>query len=270
MSEKSVYQKMLKERHYLYRPWIPICKSVEAEVISKLHLRGPILDIGCGNGLFGKYCFKKKIDVGLDCDVKAIEEASRTDIYKTLKSGDACKLPFTNESFSTILSVCVIEHIPDLEKVLTESYRTLEKGGKFIFTVPSENFAKYLFGSRLLSCVGLGKIAKLYGDKKNQRSGHLHVYSQSKWTDLLEEKNFEIDSINHVFPKEAVLLWSFFHSLPFKILFAPFRLFRDIQIKPIDNLLRFMLDKSLTNWMSKRAKIYKDKGGYLLIQAHKA
>lgn len=259
---------MLEDRFYLYRPWIPVVKAIEAKIVGAMDLAEPVLDIGCGNGLFAKYSYKKKIDVGLDYDERVLEEAAKRDVYKTLEAGDAQKLPFPDASFSTIISICAVEHIPDLGKVLTEAHRTLKRGGKFIFTVPSTQFGEFLFGSRCLSLAGLKKQARLYGDEKNKKSGHVHVYKPKKWVRLLEEKKLTTRSISYIFPKEAVFMWSFFHSLPFKILFLPFRAARDLNIKAIDNLLRKILDKLLSGWMAKKSGI-SENGGYLLIEAFK-
>ncbi len=268
-TEKTVYERMLEERFYLYRPWIPICKSIEAEVIGALELAPPVLDIGCGNGLFASFCFKEKIDCGLDYDRNAIEEAKERDVYERLEVADARSLPFKDETFQTIVSICAVEHIPQLEKVLLNIRRVLKNGGQFIFTVPSEGFGDFLFGSTLLRTFGLKRLADKYGDKKNKKSGHLHIHSPSIWRKLLKNIGFDADSIDYIFPKEAVFLWSFFHSLPFKILFLPFRPFRRLNIRPVDNILRTILKNSLSNWIEKRSRPYPSGGGYLLIKAKK-
>ena len=203
---------MLENRFFLYRPWIPVCKSIEAGVIGGMNLKEPVLDIGCGNGLFGEYCFNKKIDVGLDYDKNAVREAKTRNIYDKLEVADARNLPFADESFNTIISVCAVEHIPELDKVLESAWRVLKKDGEFIFTVPSVQFGSYLAASRFLAALGLKKKAVSYGDEKNRRSGHLHVYETEKWKELLEDKKFKADKIEHIFPPEAVFLWSFMHS----------------------------------------------------------
>lgn len=263
----SVYERMLEHRFYLYRPWIPICKSIEAEVIRRFDFTGPVLDIGCGNGLFGSLSFKEKIDVGLDYDKNAVEEARKRSIYKEVILGDARALPFEKSTFNTIVSVCALEHIPELDKVLSSVRNVLRESGSFVFTVPSEEFGDYLFGSTLLKALGQKVRAKKYGDEKNRKSGHLHVYSPKKWKEILKEKGLEVDSINHIFPKEAVFLWSFFHSLPFRILFLPFRLLRDTNIKVVDDLLRVILRALLSRWLRKKSRMYASGGGYLLIEA---
>lgn len=267
--EKTIYQRMLEDRFYLYRPWIPICKSIEAEAVKELNLVAPVLDIGCGNGLFATYCYKERIDVGLDYDKGAVKSAEEKQVYKRVETADARKLPFKDNEFQTIISVCAIEHIPELDKVLSEARRILMPGGKFYFTVPSEMFGESLFGSKMLSFFGLKGLARRYGDKKNRKSGHFHVYSGSKWQELLKKEGFGKVIVKHIFPKEAVLLWSFFHSLPFKIVFLPFRIFRDLNIRFFDCLLRAMLSKLLTSWLKAKSYICPADGGYLLIEASK-
>lgn len=260
---------MLENRYYLYRPWIPVCKSIEAKIVNDLELTPPILDIGCGNGLFATHSFSQKIDTGLDYDTNAVKAAERTGIYKEVILADARSLPFKDESFNTVISICALEHISQADKVFSGIYRVLKKGGRLIFTVPSENFGSYLFGSRVLSLLGLKGLAKRYGDKKNDKSGHLLVYPPSQWKKSLEETGFRAGSIDYIFPKDAVLLWSFFHSIIFNILFLPFRLLRDLNIKAVDNLLRTILRNSLSRWISARSGKYSSKGGYLLIEVYK-
>ncbi len=260
---------MLENRYYLYRPWIPICKSIEAKIVRDLELAQPILDIGCGNGLFATYSFGRKIDTGLDYDENAVREAERTGIYKEVVLADARNLHFKEASFNTVISICALEHISQPDKVFSGIYRVLKEGGRLIFTVPSESFGEYLFGSRVLSFLGLKKLAKRYGDKKNDKSGHLLVYAPSKWKANLEGMGFKVESIDYIFPKEAVLLWSFFHSVIFSVLFLPFRLLRDLNIKAIDNLLRTIFRTSLSGWLLARSGKYISNGGYLLIRAQK-
>jgi len=260
---------MLDNRFYLYRPWIPICKAIEAGIVKGLELEPPVLDIGCGNGLFGTYCFREKIDCGLDYDENAVKEARERGTYKKVEAADARELPFKDNSFKTVISVCALEHIPELNKVLDGISRVLVKGGRLVFTVPSEEFGDFLFGSRLLRIFGLRKIAKRYGDNKNSKSDHFHIYPPLEWRDILEKKGFSIESIDHIFPKEAVFLWSFFHSFPFRIIFLPFRLLRDLRIRLVDNILRAILTGLLSCWIEGKTARYPKDGGYLIIQARK-
>lgn len=50
---------------------------------------------------------------------------------------DGKKIPFEDNSFDTVISFQVIEHIKDDKKYLEEISRVLNKGGFFIFTTPN-------------------------------------------------------------------------------------------------------------------------------------
>jgi len=49
---------------------------------------------------------------------------------------DARKLSFANDSFDTILSFQVLEHVDDTQAVVAEMHRVLKKGGHVIVTAP--------------------------------------------------------------------------------------------------------------------------------------
>ena len=69
-----------------------------------------ILDVGCGKG-FMLYDFKRKIKnlniKGLDISNYAIEN-SLEDVKKDLIVGNACELPYENNSFDLVISITTI------------------------------------------------------------------------------------------------------------------------------------------------------------------
>lgn len=50
--------------------------------------------------------------------------------------GDIQNMPLPSQSFDTVLSFEVIEHVPDPRKALAEIYRILKPGGKLVMSVP--------------------------------------------------------------------------------------------------------------------------------------
>lgn len=102
-----------------------------------------ILDIGCNFGTllnkFDKAGYENLF--GIDTNASAIERGKK--YYPNVKSGlspyDGENLPFEDESFDVILMFDVIEHIPELERFLTEQvFRCLKPDGKFIFQTPNK------------------------------------------------------------------------------------------------------------------------------------
>lgn len=106
-----------------------------------------VLDIGSGNGKLAIALAKKGNTVtGLDVSKIAIQKAQELnkkiapDIKVEFKNGDARNLPFEDESFDYITSQDLVEHISDDDfKIhLTEVYRVLKAGGRYVFWTPSE------------------------------------------------------------------------------------------------------------------------------------
>ena len=100
------------------------------------------------------------------------------DVYRSVMFASATELPFADAAFNTVISNCVIEHIPDNDAVLSEICRVLRPGGVFATTLPSEHYPEYLLGSQR----PFGRWACLvwahaYGRFFNRISHHYHVYS---------------------------------------------------------------------------------------------
>jgi SAM-dependent methyltransferase len=114
-----------------------------------------VLDVGCGDGHFAGAClvpsYGARIDVGIDPAFASVREAHDAGVYRMALACGGQALPFADGSFPTVVSNCVLEHIPPLDETLREIHRVLAPGGKLIITVPSDKFAGSLFWSRSLS-----------------------------------------------------------------------------------------------------------------------
>ena len=110
-----------------------------------------------------------------------VHEAASRHCYRYILNASATTLPFSDASFPTVVSNCVIEHIPDLDRTLAEISRILRPGGRFIFGVPSDRFAEFFLGSTLLRQWGVPGLAAEYGGWFNRHSRHYHSYSPQEW-----------------------------------------------------------------------------------------
>ncbi len=61
------------------------------------------------------------------------------EIHKGIRHEDAQQLTFPDATFGCVISSETLEHIPDLEKALSEIRRVLSPGGFHLFTVPLKN-----------------------------------------------------------------------------------------------------------------------------------
>ncbi len=102
-----------------------------------------ILDVGCGVGAqvielahLGANC------AGIDVDKDAIRVVNqvRDDFGLNLKGihGNACDMPFEDETFDVVMSQEFFEHVPDFETGMREQIRVLKTGGKLV--IEQSNF----------------------------------------------------------------------------------------------------------------------------------
>ena len=142
-------------------PHRAILRAVECRLMSAVDRRGSVLDIGCGDGHFASIAYDSPVDVGIDLQQSELVEASeRPDVYRHVARADASSLCFAEDSFDTVLSNCAIEHMPDLDAVISEVARVLRPGGTFATTLPSEHFAELLLGSTVLRRLGLKRASR--------------------------------------------------------------------------------------------------------------
>lgn len=180
----SKFLKIAPLSHALWR-------SCEAVVFEKSNFKKPVIDIGCGFGEFAGVTFNK-IEVGIDINENDLKKAVLGKKYKKLLNADARNLPFKNNSFSTAVSVSVLEHIPQVEKVIPEAYRILKKNGLLIFSVPTVSMEKHLLMPKILNTLGMNSLAKSYFKFHCHLFKHHSLKTSSWWQKKLKAEGFEI------------------------------------------------------------------------------
>ncbi len=102
-----------------------------------------LADIGCGMGVLAGACRDKFAKyVGMDLAFERVKQARlRVPDKKCFwVVGDAQNLPFKSGRFNKVVSLEVIEHLPDTAAYLKEINRILSPGGDFILSTPGSLF----------------------------------------------------------------------------------------------------------------------------------
>ncbi len=98
------------------------------KILNKENIRGKLLDAGAG-----KLSYRHLV-------LPFCEEYKSMDVFNTHPEldyqSDIQDMPIADESFDTVLSAEVLEHVPDPEKALREIYRVLKPGGKLVISIP--------------------------------------------------------------------------------------------------------------------------------------
>lgn len=238
--------------------WTQICelpyfrallRAVESKFYVGLDLERPVLDVGCGDGHFASRTFAQKIDVGIDPWAEPLAEAAASGAYQeTLRSGGA-EIPFPDRTFQTVISNSVLEHIPDLDPVITEISRVIKPGGLFVFCVPNHQFLGNLSVSNFFDRIHLTPAANLYRAFFNRISRHYHCDPPEIWERRLTENGFVLLKYWHYFSPAAfrVLEWGHYFGLPALIsrkLFGTWIPFKNrALLAPIERLCRKYYDE---------------------------
>ena len=158
-----------------------------------LPLKKPALDLGCGDGFFAKMAFGR-LDIGLDITNSRINEVEK-ETYKKLVTYDGKKMPSQSNSVNTVVSNCVLEHIPNLEGIVREIYRVLKPGGLFLTTVMAKPWEDNLmFGG-------------WYKDWMRKRQVHLNLLKFDDWVKRFEMAGFKVEeNIGYLSPAACRLL----------------------------------------------------------------
>src|SRR5690349_11847714 len=132
------------------------------------------------------------VDAGVDPAASEVRQAARRGTYHSVAVPSGATLPFPDAAFASVMSNCVLEHIPPLDETLAEISRVLRPGGMFVTTVPSPNFARYLLGATLPRALGLRRLGAAYGRFFNQISRHYHTDSLDVWRERLAAHGLEL------------------------------------------------------------------------------
>ena len=196
-------------------PHRALLRAVECRYMGAVPLAHPVLDVGCGDGHFASVAYTEPIDVGLDPMDRDLREAATRvpDVYLQVVKGSATALPFPDASFATVLSNCVIEHIPDVDATLREISRVLRPGGTFATTLPSEHYPDYLLGSTVARRLGLSRLSKTYGDFFNRISHHEHVDPPEVWRQRLDAVGLELVEHRYYFSAAAHRVFDLAHYI---------------------------------------------------------
>ncbi len=128
-----------EEKNRFYIDWrathsyIVATLQLESVLEASKYAKGRLLDVGCGNKPF-LHVFSGKVKRHFGIDLPSTRHInSEIDAFA---SGD--DIPFKDESFDTILTTSVLEHVKEPQKMFDEMHRVLKKGSYLILTTPCQ------------------------------------------------------------------------------------------------------------------------------------
>lgn len=182
------------EKNYIDKKSFQLRMNNVLHLIRKISKIEKILDIGCGTGDICSTLAKKYVKplIGLDVAQEMVEWCRKKyDIPGlSFSAGTILSLPFPDNSFTTVLSISVIEWIEDYEKAIREVARVLAPGGTWIVSIPN-----WQSPFRKMQLV-FGLLKKSY--YTNYQKNRLSI---SEFRELAKNSNFTFEEeIYHLLP----------------------------------------------------------------------
>ena len=108
-----------------------------------------ILDLGCGGGLLSEEFAKEGAKVtGIDISENSLKiaktHASKNNLTITYKKGYAENIPANDDTFDAVICADCLEHVDNLEKVISEISRVLKNNGIFCYDTINRTFLSKL------------------------------------------------------------------------------------------------------------------------------
>ena len=141
---------------------------------------GRALDLGCGDGRLSALLDAAELTLADVSDVALQRAARRLPAASAVSLTPDAALPFPDNRFDLVLCAETIEHVRDVQLLLSEARRVLRPGGRLAMTTPAH--------SRL---TGLDVLARGFERRFAPLSPHLRFLTRRSLRGLLGELGFD-------------------------------------------------------------------------------
>jgi len=229
-----------------------IKECARLSVMRRYPCPGPVLDVGCGDGLFARMAFDD-VDVwGIDIDAAEGRWAAASKAYTQVILGDVTQVTLPEAFFATCVANCSLEHVPRIDLALKNILRSLRPGGLAYLFVPSAGWARHLTSARVLTELGAPVLGARIESSIDQVFKHHHLYDAPGWRRVVEQSGLEVVEIEPVLSTattvafEAFLLPSLAGLLNKRLTtrWTNFPSARKLFARPVYEAIRAIMDRS--------------------------
>lgn len=138
------------------------------------------LDLGCGDGRLTQLLPAERVTAA-DVSARALERArKRLPRARIVELEPDAALPLEDSSFDLVLCAETLEHVRDVQLLLSEARRVLRRGGTLALTTPAHGRATALVA-----------LVRGWGHVFDPFSPHLHFFDRRTLARVLDEHGFE-------------------------------------------------------------------------------
>lgn len=179
---------------------LALIRAIECKIMSALPFAHPILDLGCGDGLFSNILFKNRdyIDAAIDTSEAEVELAYKKTVYHEIKVADANDIPYADESFKFVMANDLFHHLQAPAAAISEAGRVLMPGGLLCFTVPTFIPAFHiraftsLMQSKFIQSFSPLDIIKFFNHDIKTYFRLKSIFTFKNWVTTLENAGFKV------------------------------------------------------------------------------
>jgi SAM-dependent methyltransferase len=187
------------QRYFPYTPAALCVKECARLTALRRHAcPAPILDVGCGDGLFASVAFEGAEVWGIDIDAREGRWAAASRAYSQVVLADVTTAKLPESFFETCIANCSLEHVPRIDLAMQTIYRSLKPGGRVLMFVPNKSWAKQLLSYRFLSAIGATGLATTLQNGIDSFFRHEHLYDEAGWRNVLVDAGFEVEAVEPV------------------------------------------------------------------------
>lgn len=172
-------------------------------------LGSPLLDVGCGDGVFAELAFQGREAWGIDINSHETKLAEERGPYRRVITGDVTTYALPESYFETCVANCSLEHVPRLDLALRAIHRALKPGGTFITYVPNRDWAEALLSYRTLSAVSPA-LAKQLQRFIDDFFRHEHLHDQVGWRKVVSDAGFQVTKVDPVLSSATTVAFEMF------------------------------------------------------------
>jgi methionine biosynthesis protein MetW len=152
-----------------------------------------LLDVGCGEGVLAHLARSLYHEIhGIDIAADAVRLAREKGMIAQVVNLNTDRAPYPDNTFDTVVTLDVIEHMFDPISFLAELRRVLRPGGHLVLSTP--NIRKI---QRVLTLIG-GRFPRTSYDPVGFDGGHLHYFTSADLRELFTAQGLEVVAVDGI------------------------------------------------------------------------